>query len=107
MTAVIRTERLSKRYRSGTLALDELDLEVEAGEVFGFLGPNGAGKSTAIRVLLDLLRPTSGRAEVLGVAPRDGGPQLRSRIGHLPGHPRRTVQRARSAPAARVPRPAA
>jgi ABC-2 type transport system ATP-binding protein len=86
---VIRTDGLVLEYRSRrqtpVRALDGLDLEVEAGEIFGFLGPNGAGKSTAIRVLLDVLRPTSGRAEVFGVAPREGGPGLRSRIGYLPG----------------------
>jgi ABC-2 type transport system ATP-binding protein len=83
---VIRTEGLVKEYgRARFRALDRLDLEVHAGEVFGFIGPNGAGKSTTIRVLLDLLRPTSGRAEVFGRAPRDGGPELRARIGYLPG----------------------
>jgi ABC-2 type transport system ATP-binding protein len=82
--AVIRTEGLVKDYGS-TRALAGVDLEVNRGEVFGFLGPNGAGKSTTIRVLLDLLRPTAGRAEVLGVAPAEGGPSLRSRIGYLPG----------------------
>ena len=59
MPSVIETERLTKRYgkRRG---LDGLDLEVREGEVFGFLGPNGAGKTTTIRLLLDLIRPTSG-----------------------------------------------
>ena len=81
---VIRTEGLVKDYGS-VRALAGLDLEVARGEIFGFLGPNGAGKSTTIRVLLDLLRPTAGRAEVLGVAPAQGGPALRARIGYLPG----------------------
>lgn len=81
---VIRTMDLVKDY-GDVRALAGLDLEVVQGEVFGFLGPNGAGKSTTIRVLLDLLRPTAGRAEVFRVAPRDGGPQLRGRIGYLPG----------------------
>jgi ABC-2 type transport system ATP-binding protein len=81
---VIRTEGLAKDYGSRR-ALAGLDLEVRRGEVFGFLGPNGAGKTTAIRILLDLLRPTIGRAEVLGVAPTAGGPALRARIGYLPG----------------------
>jgi ABC-2 type transport system ATP-binding protein len=85
VTDVIRTEALVKTYENGVTALDGVDLEVAAGEVFGFLGPNGAGKSTTIRVLLDLLRPTAGRVEVLGVAPREGGPALRSRVGYLPG----------------------
>ncbi len=81
---VIRTEGLVKDYGK-VRALAGVDLEVERGEVFGFLGPNGAGKSTTIRILLDLLRPTAGRVEVLGVTPLEGGPQLRRRIGYLPG----------------------
>lgn len=81
---VIQTSGLVKNY--GTVrALDGLDFAVEQNEIFGFLGPNGAGKSTAIRVLLDLLRPTAGRAEVFGIAPADGGTALRRRIGYLPG----------------------
>jgi ABC-2 type transport system ATP-binding protein len=62
----IRTEGLSKRYDE-TLALDGLDLELQPGEVYGYLGPNGAGKTTTIRLLLGLLRPTAGRAELFGV----------------------------------------
>lgn len=84
MTAAIRTEGLVKDY-GRVRALDGLDLEVDRGQVFGFLGPNGAGKSTTIRLLLDLLRPTAGRVEVLGQDPRVGGPGLRARIGYLPG----------------------
>jgi ABC-2 type transport system ATP-binding protein len=56
----------SKDYGSGR-GLFELDLEVRQGEVFGFLGPNGAGKSTTMRLLLDLIKPTSGSAQVLGL----------------------------------------
>jgi ABC-2 type transport system ATP-binding protein len=81
---VIRTEGLVKRYRSH-LALRRLDLEVRQGEVFGFLGPNGAGKTTTIRLLLDVIRPTRGRVEVLGQEPRAGGAGLRRRLGYLPG----------------------
>jgi ABC-2 type transport system ATP-binding protein len=66
MASAIRTEGLSKRYET-TLALDALDLTVEAGDVYGYLGPNGAGKTTTIRLLLGLLRPTAGRAELFGV----------------------------------------
>ncbi|MFF3223404.1 ABC transporter ATP-binding protein [Nocardia suismassiliense] len=84
MTAAIRTEGLTKRYGKH-VAITGLDLEVQPGEVFGFLGPNGAGKSTTIRILLDLIRPTAGRVEVLGIAPRAGGAELRRRIGYLPG----------------------
>jgi polyether ionophore transport system ATP-binding protein len=62
----IRTEGLSKRY-GDVLALDSLDLTVEPGEVYGYLGPNGAGKTTTIRLLLGLLRPTVGRAEIFGL----------------------------------------
>jgi beta-exotoxin I transport system ATP-binding protein len=73
--------RLSKRF--GTLtALDQLDLVVERGEVFGYLGPNGAGKTTTIRLLLDALRPSEGKVVVLGGAPRD--PAIRARVGYLP-----------------------
>ena len=61
---------------------------VEPGEVFGLLGPNGAGKSTLIRVLLDLIRPTAGRAALMGVDTRRGGPQARARVGYVPGEPR-------------------
>jgi ABC-2 type transport system ATP-binding protein len=60
---VIRCEGLSKRYGS-TVAVDGLDLVVEAGQVFGFLGPNGSGKTTTIRMLLGLIAPTAGRAWV-------------------------------------------
>jgi ABC-2 type transport system ATP-binding protein len=62
----------------------DLDFEVGPAEVFGFLGPNGAGKTTTIRLLLDLIRPTRGRIEVLGVEPRRAA-GLRRRIGYLPG----------------------
>jgi ABC-2 type transport system ATP-binding protein len=66
MATAIRTETLTKRYGE-TLALDDLDLTVERGEVYGYLGPNGAGKTTTIRLLLGLHRPTAGRAELLGI----------------------------------------
>ena len=67
--AAIRTSGLTKRYDE-TVALDGLDLAVEPGEVYGYLGPNGAGKTTTIRLLLGLLRPTGGRAELFGVGNR-------------------------------------
>ncbi len=80
----IHTEQLTKTYgrRRG---LAGLDLSVNTGEVYGFLGPNGAGKTTTIRILLDLIRPTSGRAELLGGDPRRDGVALRRHIGYLPG----------------------
>ncbi|MDH6119952.1 ABC-2 type transport system ATP-binding protein [Kitasatospora sp. GAS204A] len=83
----VETAGLAKRYgnaRTGKTALVGLDLTVERGEVFGFLGPNGAGKTTTIRLLLDLIRPTSGTVRVLGADPRDNA-QLRGRIGYLAG----------------------
>lgn len=84
MAEAILTDSLSKSYGDVT-ALDNLDIEVRAGEIFGFLGPNGAGKTTTIRLLLDIIRPDSGRAEVLGLDPRAQGVELRRRVGYLPG----------------------
>jgi ABC-2 type transport system ATP-binding protein len=84
MTPAIRARGLVKDY-GHTRALHGVDLEVRAGEVFGFLGPNGSGKSTTIRLLVDLLRPTAGSVEIFGVTPAAGGPGLRRRIGYLPG----------------------
>lgn len=86
MTAgpVIATAGLSKDYGSGR-GLFGLDLEVQAGEVFGFLGPNGAGKSTTMRLLLDLIKPTSGSARVLGLDTAGESLGIRRRVGFLPG----------------------
>jgi ABC-2 type transport system ATP-binding protein len=84
MVEAIQTRGLSKSYGQ-TLALDDLNLDVHAGEVFGFLGPNGAGKTTMIRLLLDVLRPSAGSATVLGLDPRTDGLELRRRVGYLPG----------------------
>jgi ABC-2 type transport system ATP-binding protein len=77
-------ENLTKTYGSRR-GLAGLDLRVHAGEVLGFLGPNGAGKSTTIRLLLDLIRPTAGRARVLGLDPRADAVALHRRVGYLPG----------------------
>jgi ABC-2 type transport system ATP-binding protein len=84
MTAAISTRALSKRYGRRT-ALDGLDLEVRRGEVFAYLGPNGAGKTTTIRLLLDLIRPSSGRVEVLGLDSRAASLEIRRRTGYLAG----------------------
>lgn len=84
MTAAVRTERLTKRYGNHP-ALTDLDLEVRPGEIFGYLGPNGAGKTTTIRLLLDLIRPTSGRAEVLGMDVRARSVAVHHKVGYLAG----------------------
>jgi len=82
--AVIRTEGLTKWYGRHR-GIESVDLEVRRGEVFGFLGPNGAGKTTTLRILLDLIRPTSGRAEVLGLDAQRDSLAVRARTGYLPG----------------------
>jgi ABC-2 type transport system ATP-binding protein len=75
------------KYYGETLGISGLDLEVAPGELFGFLGPNGAGKTTTIRLLLDFIRPTNGRAEVFGMDPRTHSVEVRRAIGYLPGEP--------------------
>ncbi len=80
--AVIRTERLGRDFKAVT-AVDDLTLEVPAGIVYGFLGPNGAGKTTTIRLLLGLLEPTRGRAEVLGRDVRAAAAEIRAQAGAL------------------------
>src|ERR671916_1378472 len=89
--AAIQTENLSKDYRVGFWrprpyrALDSLTLSIEPGEVFGFLGPNGAGKTTTLKLLMQLIFPTAGRAEILGRPVGDVA--VRRRIGYLPENP--------------------
>jgi len=80
----IETVGLGKKFGRHT-ALHDVSLAVAPGTVFGVIGPNGAGKTTTMRMLLDIVRPTSGSARVLGVDPRAGGPTLRRQIGYLPG----------------------
>jgi ABC-2 type transport system ATP-binding protein len=84
MNSVVRTESLTKYYGSHRGIID-VDLEVHAGEVFGFLGPNGAGKTTTIRLLLDHIRPTSGRATVFDIETTADPVAIHRRIGYLPG----------------------
>jgi ABC-2 type transport system ATP-binding protein len=81
---IIKTEKLTKFYGAQRGIVD-VDLAVEQGEVFGFLGPNGAGKTTTIRVLLDLIRPTSGRAFVFGIETTVDPVSIHRRVGYLPG----------------------
>jgi len=81
MTApVLKIEKVVKRYGEFS-AVDGLSFEVAQGEIFGFLGPNGAGKTTTLRMILDIIRPTSGRIEILGVP---SAIEVRRRIGYLP-----------------------
>jgi ABC-2 type transport system ATP-binding protein len=84
MPDAIRIDGLTK-YFGPVVGLEGLSLNVSEGEVFGFLGPNGSGKTTTIRLLLDLLRPTSGDAWMCGYHCRTQGREARNRVGYLPG----------------------
>jgi ABC-2 type transport system ATP-binding protein len=79
----LATRGLSKRFRNGQLAVDNLDLSVPAGSVYGFLGPNGSGKTTTIRMLLGLIQPTSGTCQVLGFRVPDDLTRALSSVGAL------------------------
>jgi ABC-2 type transport system ATP-binding protein len=81
---VIATESLTKSYGKSRGVID-LTFSVGKGEVFGYLGPNGAGKTTTIRTLLDMIRPTSGRALVFGLDSRERSEVIHRRVGYLPG----------------------
>ncbi len=80
---MIRTEGLTKKYKN-VLALDRLNLVVEAREIFGYIGPNGAGKTTTIRILCGLMRPTSGKAEVAGVDVVAAPQRAKELVGYTP-----------------------
>ena len=82
--AAIETKGLTKYYGK-TRGIEDLDLTVEAGEIFGFLGPNGAGKTTTIRLLLDLIRPNLGYGRIFGLDTQRSSLVIRQRIGYLPG----------------------
>ena len=81
---VVATTGLTKSYGQSRGIVD-VTMTIEAGEVFAFLGPNGAGKTTTVRTLLDFIRPTSGRATVLGIDPHDDSVEVHRRVGYLPG----------------------
>lgn len=89
MNAIIQTEALTKTYgeksKKPFTALSNLNLTVQEGEIMGFLGPNGAGKTTTIRLLLDFIRPTSGRASIFGKDVREHSIAIHQRVGYLPG----------------------
>jgi ABC-2 type transport system ATP-binding protein len=84
VTAVIDLEKLTKSYGPSRGIID-VDLAVEQGEIFGFLGPNGAGKTTTIRTMLDLIKPTSGRALVFGIESTVDPVAIHRRVGYIPG----------------------
>jgi ABC-2 type transport system ATP-binding protein len=81
--SAIRTEGLTKHY-GNVEALNNLDLDIEKGEIFGFLGPNGAGKTTTIRTMLDEIRPSAGSASILGMDSHQQASEIRKSIGYLP-----------------------
>jgi len=81
---VIETRNLTMYYGKHR-GIEDVNLSIQPGEVFGFLGPNGAGKTTTLRVLLDVIRPTSGQAFVFGLDCRQHGPEIRQKVGYLPG----------------------
>src|SRR6056297_3544031 len=81
--SAIQLSSVTKRY-DDVVAVRELDLTVESGEIYGFLGPNGAGKSTTINMLLDFVRPTKGTIRVLGETVADNSVDIRQRTGVLP-----------------------
>ncbi len=83
MVAAVRTQQLSKRY-GHTVALEHLDLEIDAGTVFGYLGPNGAGKSTTIALLLGLIRPTAGAAQIFDLDVVRDAPAIHRRLAYVP-----------------------
>ena len=80
---MIRTERLCKSY-GGKVAVAELDLQVEPGEILGFLGPNGAGKSTTVKVLTGLIRPTAAARRVCGFDVVTQPLEVKKRLGYVP-----------------------
>lgn len=84
MSTVIKLTNLTKKYGSSR-GIQNINLEVEKGMIFGFLGPNGAGKTTTISILVDLLRPTSGTARIFGKDTCEHGLEVRRRIGYLAG----------------------
>lgn len=86
MSAVVETSSLTKRYRD-LVAVNDLNLKVEEGEIFGFLGPNGAGKTTTILMLLGLTEPAAGQAKVCGFDPTRHPLEVKKRVGYLPENP--------------------
>ncbi len=88
MTPILRTERLTKYYGNRLIAVSDVHMSVEAGQVFGLLGPNGAGKTTTLKLILGLQRPTSGFVELFGQRMTPNAAHLRQRVGYLPTNPK-------------------
>lgn len=82
MSAIIKADRLTKKFGS-LVAVDQINLDIQAGEIFGFLGPNGSGKSTVIRMLCGLLQPSAGRAEIDGLDVMKQTEDVKKRIGYM------------------------
>jgi ABC-type multidrug transport system ATPase subunit len=82
MSAIIKAERLTKKFGS-LVAVDQVNLDIQVGEIFGFLGPNGSGKSTVIRMLCGLLQPSAGRAEIDGLDVVKQTEEVKRRIGYM------------------------
>lgn len=80
---IVETTKLSKFY-GNERGIEDLDMQIEEGEIFGFIGPNGAGKSTTIRTILSIIHPTSGSATIFGKDVTKFGPEIRQEIGYLP-----------------------
>src|SRR5687768_8496250 len=80
---VVETQELTKKFADFT-ALDRLTIQVNAGQILGFIGPNGAGKTTAIRILVGLLRPTSGTARIAGADCVRDSRQIKRLVGYMP-----------------------
>ena len=93
MNATIETEALTHRYRGGEVALEDLNLTVSEGSLYGLIGPNGAGKTTTLDILMNLLRPTSGEARILGFPSSRLGPKELASIGYVSSEQHLPIQR--------------
>src|SRR5699024_9730268 len=82
--SILEVNKVTKRFGSFT-ALDEVDFQMDKGEIYGFIGPNGAGKSTTIRILLGIIKPTSGNASLFGMDAWKDAVDIHKRIAYVPG----------------------
>lgn len=82
--SAIETQNLTKKFQKNLYGVNNLNLRVKDGEIFGFLGPNGAGKTTTINMLMDFIHPTSGKANILGYDTQDNTKKIREKVGILP-----------------------